>query len=103
MRPTVKGTRMPDFWQESRQALRSLRRSPRASLVILLTLALGTGANLAIFAVVRATLLEPLPFSEPARLVRMTWEAAGGKWQPVSPAEPSDLRQRVRSLREIGA
>jgi putative ABC transport system permease protein len=94
---------MPDFWQESRQALRSLRRSPRASLVILLTLAVGTGANLAIFAVVRATLLEPLPFSEPARLVSMTWEAAGGKWQPVSPAELSDLRQRVRSLGEIGA
>jgi putative ABC transport system permease protein len=94
---------VPDFWQESRQALRTLRRSPRTTFVILLTLALGTGANLAIFAVVRATLLEPLPFREPARLVSMTWEAAGGKWQPVSPAELADLRRRVRSLGEIGA
>jgi putative ABC transport system permease protein len=94
---------MSDFWQESRQALRSLRRSPRTSVVILLTLALGMGANLAIFAVVRATLLDPLPFLEPARLVSMTWEAAGGKWQPVSPAELADLRQRVRSLGEVGA
>lgn len=94
---------MPDFWHESRQALRSLRRSPRAAIVILLTLALGTGANLAIFGVIRATLLDPLPFHEPARLVSMTWSAAGGKAQPVSPVELTDLRRRSRTLSEIGA
>ncbi len=93
---------MPDFWQELRQALRSLRRSPRASAIMLLTLALGTGANLAIFGVVRATLLEPLPYSDPSRLISFTWETAGGKWQPISPAELTDLR-RVRSLAAVGA
>ncbi|HVR97842.1 MAG TPA: ABC transporter permease [Thermoanaerobaculia bacterium] len=93
---------MPDFWQESRQALRSLRRSPRAALVILLTLAVGTGANLAIFGVVRATLLDPLPFRAPDRLVSMTWEL-GDKRQPVSPAELSDLRRQSRTLDAIGA
>lgn len=94
---------MADFWQESRQALRSLRRNPRTSAVILLTLALGTGANLAIFAVVRATLLDPLPFREPSRLVSVAWEAAGGKSLPASPAEVADLRRRVRNLEKVGA
>ncbi len=94
---------MRAFWQESRQALRSLWRCPRASVVIVLTLALGMGASLAIFSIVRATLLSPLPFLNPSRLVSMTWEAAGGKRQPMSPAELSDLRQRIRSLDSIGA
>ena len=94
---------MRKLWQELRQALRSLRRSPRVSIVSLLTLALGTGASLAIFGVVRATLLSPLPFYEPSRLVGMTWEAAGGKSQPVSPAEVTDIRQRIRSFDGVGA
>jgi putative ABC transport system permease protein len=94
---------VPDFWRDSRQALRSLWRSPRASAVILLTLALGTGANLALFGVVRATLLAPLPFQEPDRLVTMSWEAAGNKSQPVSPAELEDLRRRSRKLEAVGA
>jgi predicted permease len=98
-----RGAKVPDFWQESRQAWRSLRRSPRASVVILLTLALGTGANLAIFGVVRATLLEPLPFRAPDRLISMTWEVAGGKTLPVSPAELSDIRRTSRTLEKIGA
>src|SRR4029077_13002497 len=92
------GAKVPDFWQESRLTLRSLRRSPRAAVAILLTLALGTGANLAIFGIVRATLLEPLPFRQPDRLVAMTWEAVGGRAQPLSPAELSDLRRRARTL-----
>lgn len=94
---------MADLWQESRQAWRSLRRSPQVTVVSLLTLALGTGASLAIFGVVRATLLSPLPFREPSRLVSLTWEAAGGKKQPVSPAELTDLRQGIRSLKGVGA
>jgi predicted permease len=94
---------MADFWQESLQAWRSLWRSPRIALVSILTLALGTGASLAIFGVVRATLLSPLPFREPSRLVTMAWETAGGKKQPLSPAELADLRQRIRSLSEVAA
>lgn len=94
---------MADFWQESLQAWRSLWRSPRITLVSILTLALGTGASLAIFGVVRATLLSPLPFQEPSRLVIMAWETAGGKRQPVSPGELTDLRQRIKSLSGVGA
>ncbi len=94
---------MADLWHESRQAWRSLWRSPRVTLVSILTLALGTGASLAIFGVVRATLLSPLPFHDPAGLVTLAWEAPGGKKQPLSPAEIADLRGRIRSLSEVAA
>ncbi len=94
---------MSDVWQESRQAVRRLRRNPRVAAAILLTLALGIGANLAIFGVVRATLLEPLPYRDPGRLVTMNWETAAGKPQPLSPPELADLRSRCRSLDGIGA
>jgi predicted permease len=62
---------------ELRHALRILRRSPAASVIIVLTLALCIGANTAIFSVVDAILLRPLPFPEPARLVRIVTHFKG--------------------------
>jgi len=56
---------------ELRQALRSLGRAKGFSAVVVLILGLGIGANTAIFSVVRAVLLRPLPFAEPERLVRL--------------------------------
>src|SRR5271154_6984496 len=60
-----------NLWMDFRQALRILRRSPAVAAIIVLTLALCIGANTAIFSVVDATLLRPLSYPEPARLVRI--------------------------------
>lgn len=56
-----------------RYSIRSLSQSPLMMMGAILTLALGIGANSAVFAVVEAVLLRPLPYAEPDRLVRL-WE-----------------------------
>jgi len=73
----ARGTRLvDDFFQDLRYGWRSLRKSPGFTLVAIASLALGIGANTAIFTVVDALILRALPVHEPGRLVRL----AGGSW-----------------------
>lgn len=63
--------RLESLWGDLRFALRGLRRQPGFAAAAILTLALGTGADTAVFSVVRGVLLRPLPFPEPDRLVQL--------------------------------
>ena len=74
--------------QDVRYGLRTLRRCPGFAFVVVLTLALGIGATTAIFSVVDATLLRPLPFPEPDRLVIIQDDLPGAGARDVGMSEP---------------
>ncbi len=78
-------------------SLRSMRKSPRIALTVLATLTLGIGANAAIFSVVNATLLKPLPFHNPGELVELNADLRGLGAHNVgfSVPELDDLRDRA--------
>jgi hypothetical protein len=65
---------LADFIADTRLALRSLRRTPTVSIAAIVTIALGIGANVAIFSAVNAVILQPLPFPGSDRLVMITEE-----------------------------
>ena len=73
--------------QDLKYAARSLRKAPGFTAVVVLTLALGIGANTAIFSVVDAVLLRPLPFPEPERIISFGWRLPAG----TTPANISPL------------
>ncbi len=81
--------------QDLRFAVRTLRRQPLFTLVAVLTLALGIGANTAIFSVVYRILLRPLPFPEPARLVFVWNLYAKGGTEPSDVSIPDYLDRRA--------
>ena len=104
-RDTRKVNWIQDFLQDFRYAARTLRKSPAFTAVAILTLALGIGANSAIFSVVDAILLRPLPYPQPDRLVRI-WESSLKYDSPrnvVNPFNFLDWRDRSQSFESMAA
>jgi len=93
------------LWREVRYAVRTLVRSPGFAAIAILTLALGIGANTAIFSVVNGVILRPLPYPDPGQLVLITsqFPTLGFDQFPVDAAEFLEFRERNRSFSNVGA
>jgi putative ABC transport system permease protein len=95
------GSAFGDLRQDLGYAIRMLWKQPVFAAVAVLTLALGIGANSAIFALVDATLLRPLPFREPDRLV-MAWErSATSPRSGVAPPNLADWNERTATFEQL--
>ncbi len=96
---------LASIWQDARYGMRLLIRRPGFSAIVVGTLAIGIGANTAIFSVVDGVLLRPLPYPHPDRLVRV-WEdkpSKGFSRNVVNPFNFLDWRNRSQSFMQMAA
>ncbi len=96
------GEQMDMLLHDVRYAFRTLRKRPAITLIAVATLALGIGANTAIYSVVNAVLLSPLPFPDPDRLVMVWGKTAGNPQAAMSYPDYLDMQQRNRSFSDFG-
>jgi putative ABC transport system permease protein len=96
---------MEALWQDLRYGARMLRKKPSFTLIAVVTLALGIGANTAIFSVVNAVLLRPLPYPSSSRLVLVKESLPKLGWSllATSPAEFQDYRENNQVFSELAA
>src|SRR5712691_7040529 len=99
---------MTAFWNDLRIGFRSLRRSRAYAAVAVMTLAVGIGANTAIFSVVNATLLRPLPYKSPDRLMLISVDAQDAQagtyysnYEAIA-ADVTSFEQTARTFRDSG-
>ncbi len=91
-----------DLGQDIGYGLRMLRKNPGFTAVAILTLALGIGANTAIFSVLDAVILRPLPYPAADRLVLIWTDLSGAPRAPFSGPDMNDVRTRSRLLQDVG-
>ncbi|HEY4597805.1 MAG TPA: ABC transporter permease [Thermoanaerobaculia bacterium] len=96
---------MSSFWKDIRFGLRTLAKTPGTTLAALIALALGIGANSAIFSVVSGVLLKPLPYPEPDRLMSLINKnpQAGLPRFPLSIPDFEDFRRQTRTFEGLAA
>src|SRR5262249_4482966 len=92
-----------EMFQDLRFGLRMLLKHKGFTAIAILTLSLGVGANTAIFSIVNAVLLRPLPFAEPERLLWFGGWMGNGIEQGVTPADFLDYREQCQSFTLIAA
>src|ERR1044072_8735358 len=91
------------IWQDMTYGARMLLKHPGVSAIAVVTLALGIGANTAIFSVVNAVLLNPLPYKQPDRLVALWENVPGhGRWR-TSPANFFDWKKQNTVFEDVAA
>ena len=95
---------LDDLQRDIRTALRGMRSNPGYTLIALAILALGIGANTAIFSVINAVLIRPLPFHEPSRLVQVYESHMERGWDRFSFSMPNaiDVRDRNEAFESVG-
>jgi putative ABC transport system permease protein len=93
---------MQSILQDLRYALRQLRKSPGFTITAVLTLALGIGANTAIFTVVYATLLAPMPYPKPDQLV-MVWSKIQGGRNGIAAQDFEDWKHQNTTFQDLNA
>jgi len=94
---------METTFRDIRYGFRGLLKRPGFTVIALVALALGIGANTAIFSLVNAVILRPLPYPEPDRLVWVWGNFSGSNRASVSPADYLDFRSQNKSFEQFAA
>jgi len=94
---------MTTLWQDLKHSVRAFLQSPGFLFTVIATLAVGIGANTAIFSVLNAVLLKPIPFPDPDRLVMMMNTSPEGSGPAASPAKFQHFREQTSVIQDVSA